>query len=138
MQDLVSGELPYCPHSLKLMMCSTPAPNFGRGASSLSAVLSMTVGLMLSYRSSSSSVRSNDVPNVHRLRADTLHTSMQERWHNGRQIFASLTSSVRSLSTLLYLTLPPPASQQRGWNAQHQTGVDELLNLIIAYCYAFK
>lgn len=31
------------------------APNFGRGASSLSAVLSMTVGLMLSYRSSSSS-----------------------------------------------------------------------------------
>ncbi|KAK9898815.1 UPF0187-domain-containing protein [Cystobasidium minutum MCA 4210] len=92
------------------------APNFGRGASSLSAVLSMTVGLMLSYRSSSSS----------------------ERWHNGRQIFASLTSSVRTLTTLLYLALPPPSSRSTGWNAQHQTAVDDLLNLIIAYCYAFK
>lgn len=33
------------------------APNFGRGASSLSSVLSMITGLMISFRSSSSSVR---------------------------------------------------------------------------------
>jgi hypothetical protein len=32
------------------------APNFGRGASSLSGVLAMITGLMISYRSGSSSV----------------------------------------------------------------------------------
>ena len=64
-------------------------------------------------------------------------SDVQERWHNGRAIFASLTSSVRVLNTTLYLSLLPP--KEGAPDATKQTeAVQDLLSLIVAYCYAFK
>ena len=70
-------------------------------------------------------------------------SSSSERWHNGRAIFASLTSSVRVLTTTLYLSLLPPKfalddPSQRAPAKQQEEAVRDLLNLIIAYCYALK
>jgi len=93
------------------------APNFGRGASSLSSLLSMIVGLMISYRSGSSS----------------------ERWHEGRKIWASVTSASRSLLTTLHLALPPPLAKRSGKvSAAQQAAVNELMGLIVAFSYALK
>jgi len=92
------------------------APNLGSGASSLTTILSMVVGLMVSYRSSSSS----------------------ERWHEGRRIWCSIQSSTRTLLRTLVFSLPPGSPNVKAEDDAQAKAVRETMSLVVAFAYATK
>jgi len=91
-----------------LDLCSI-APNLGAGGSSLGSILSMIVGLMVSYRSGSSS----------------------DRWHEGRRLWSSLQSTSRTMLRTLSLSLPE-------LGGEHDKAVKELMALVVALPHSLK
>ncbi|KAI5479148.1 hypothetical protein MNV49_004008 [Pseudohyphozyma bogoriensis] len=84
--------------------------NVGGGAGSLTAILSMVTGLMVSFRSGSS----------------------YDRWYEGRRTWASIQSTARTTLRLLVFSLPPPSPT----NTRQSAAVHELCSIVCAFSYA--
>ncbi|KAK4702832.1 ion channel-forming bestrophin family protein, partial [Phenoliferia sp. Uapishka_3] len=85
---------------------------FGGGAASLTAILSMVTGLMVSFRSGSS----------------------YDRWYEGRRTWSSIQSTSRNTLRLLLFALPSSTSSQPTSSAS--SGINELCSLICAFSIA--
>lgn len=63
---------------------------------------------------------------------------LQDRWHEGRKIWASVTGASRTLLATLHLSLPPPSVKSPQIEAAQNEAVKELLSLVVAFSYALK
>ncbi|GAA5909951.1 hypothetical protein JCM8208_006396 [Rhodotorula glutinis] len=81
-------------------------------AGSLVGILSMLVGMLVSFRVSSS----------------------YDRWYEGRRTWAAVTGTTRTLLRLLVFALPPPSKSPH--DAPRTEAVKELCSLICAFPYA--
>lgn len=59
------------------------------------------------------------------------------RWHEGRRVWASLTSTIRTLQRTLAYSLPPRIHEAGAVDAI-DTAIDECLALTVGYAYALK
>lgn len=108
-------------------------------AGSLVGILSMLVGMLVSFRVSSSYDRC-----VHDSRTPLSSLSSSGRpveralsphsWYEGRRTWAALTGTTRTLLRLLVFALPPPSKSPH--DAHRTEAVKELCSLICAFPYA--
>ncbi|BGP39928.1 hypothetical protein JCM10450v2_003907 [Rhodotorula kratochvilovae] len=81
-------------------------------AGSLVGIMSMLVGMLVSFRVSSS----------------------YDRWYEGRRTWAAVTTTTRTFLRLLVFALPPPSSSPS--DAQRTEAIRELCSLICAFPYS--
>ncbi|GAA6002276.1 uncharacterized protein JCM10292_000842 [Rhodotorula paludigena] len=81
-------------------------------AGSLVGIMSMLVGLLVSFRCSTS----------------------YDRWYEGRRTWANIQSTTRTLLRLLIFALPPPSSSPH--DARRAAAVKELCSLVCAFPFA--